>query len=437
MIRILVTFLLIFQMLTPLRAQHESTTTRKILAITHVTVIDATSAPACRDMTVIIANGRIATIGSSKRVRIPKGAQIIDATGKFLIPGLWDMHVHIGDEEFDRNSYLRLFIANGITGIRIMDGAPAHHLWRREVESGALLGPRMFIASGIIGFGESSNISPEQAREEVRKARQEGADFIKVHDNVLRESYFALVAEAKRLGLSVAGHVPISITAAEASRAGQRSIEHLTGLAPAETDSRLAGEWFTLFKKNHTWQCPTLIMRHNYALLNDVSFTSDPRLKYVKPSWRARWLRMTREAETWMTEEATRRRETIRREDSLVGQMQRAGIGILAGTDDGNPYVFPGFSLHDELALLVGAGLTPMQALQAATLNPAKFLNKLNSLGTVEEGKLADLVLLDANPLNDIRNTKKIDAVIVRGRFLDRRALDGMLAQVEASANQN
>ena len=408
----------------------------QMLALTHVNIIDMTGPKPKLDMTLIIVGNRIAAIGKTGKVRVPKDAQVINATGKYLIPGLWDMHVHLGDEDFDKNVHLRLFIANGITGIRIMEGAPEYHLWRKEAESGTLLAPRMVIASRVIGFGDLSNISEAQAREEIRKAKQAGADFIKVHDYLSRTSYFALINEAKLLALPVEGHTPISITAEEASQAGQKSIEHLTGLAPAEADGALAEKWFAVFKKNQTWQCPTLIMRHNYALLNDSSFASDPRLKYVKPSWKERWLRMTKEAETWSSDEARKRKETIRKEDAIVGEMRKAGVGILAGTDDANPYVFPGFSLHDELALLVKAGLTPMEALQAATYNPAKFLGLLSSLGTVERGKLADLVLLEANPFENISNTKKIAAVIENGHYLSRESLDKILTNVEAAANR-
>jgi imidazolonepropionase-like amidohydrolase len=406
------------------------------LVLTHVNVIDMVGAKPSADMTVIVVGEHIAALGRAGKIRVPKGAQLIDAEGKYLIPGLWDMHVHLGDGEFDKNFFLRLFIANGVTGIRIMEGAPEYQSWRREAEGGTLLAPRMFIASPMLGFGDLSNISEARAREEVRKAKQSGADFIKVHDNLSRASYFAVIEEAKLVGLPVEGHTPVSVTAEEVSQAGQKSIEHLTGLAPAEADAATAERLFALFRKNQTWQCPTLIMRHNYALLDDGSLAADPRLKYVKPSWRARWLGMTKEAETWPAGEGARRREAIRKEDALVGGMQRAGVGILAGTDDGNPYVMPGFSLHDELALLVKAGLTPSEALRAATLNPAKFFGLSASLGTVERGKLADLVLLDANPLADISNTKRINAVVLNGRFFDRKILDDMLADVEAAAHK-
>jgi imidazolonepropionase-like amidohydrolase len=440
--RALVSLLVIFSVSMSLCAQQNSASERQTLAITHVAIVDTSGGPIRRDMTVIISGGRIVAIGKSRTVKIPKGVQLVNAAGRFLIPGLCDMHVHIGNDDFDKTAYLRLFIVNGVTGIRIMNGVPQHHLWRQEIESGVLLGPRMVIASRIID-GPNSFVAgavkvknEEEARAAVRKAKEEGADFVKVHDTLPRAAYFAVIDEAKKLGLSVEGHVPVTITAKEASDAGQKSIEHFTGLTEAETDTAKADALIAIFKQNHTWNCPTLIMRNNYAVLDDRNLANDPRLRYVKPSWRNSWLSMTNGSGNVPAAEWTGRRETVRREKALVGRFQNAGVGILAGTDDISPYVMPGFSLHDELVLLVASGLTPMQALQAATLNPAKFFNQLASFGTVEKGKFADLVLLNANPLEDIRNTTKISAVVINGRFLDRPELDSILAEIEAAANK-
>lgn len=177
-------------------------------------------------------------------------------------------------------------------------------------------------------------------------------------------------------------------------------------------------------------------MRSNYASLDDLSFANDPRLKYVKPSWKRRWLNMTKEALNTPSHEWSMRKELIRKEKLLVGKMGKAGVGILAGTDDANPYSFVGFSLHDELAMLVEAGLTPMQALQTATVNPAEFLSKLAILGTIEKGKLADIVVLDANPLENIRNTQRINAVVSNGRYFPKEALQQILDEVEAAAKK-
>jgi imidazolonepropionase-like amidohydrolase len=343
------------------------------------------------------------------------------------------MHAHIGGEDGDddnkEKAYLSLWLANGVTGIRIMDGLPVHHGWRMEMEEGSLLAPRMVIASRIIG-GE---MSAAEARQLVRKAKQEGADFVKVHDGVPRDAYFALVDEARKSGLAVEGHVPESITAADASVAGQKSIEHLTGVAKAAPDDKQAQALFALFRINGTWQCPTLVMRHSYTVLDDPGLASDPRLKYVEPSRRKSWLDMQSETKSFPPDELPDRRETVRNETRLVGEMQRAGVEILAGTDavSSAAYVLPGFSLHEELAMLVQAGLTPMEALQAATRNPAGFLNALDNRGTVDAGKLADLVLLDADPLQDIANTRRINAIVINGHLIDRKALDQMLAGVE------
>jgi len=178
-------------------------------------------------------------------------------------------------------------------------------------------------------------------------------------------------------------------------------------------------EVFAVLKKNHTWECPTLIMRHNYAWLDDPRLAADPRLKYIRPSTRQRWLSMIGQLNA-------DRKAIFAREQQLAGAMARSGVGILAGTDNGNPFCFPGFSLHDELALLVEGGLTPLQALQTATVNATRFLGIETS---------ADLLILDGNPLEDIANTKRINAVVIGGRLLDRRALDKLLAESESAAS--
>jgi imidazolonepropionase-like amidohydrolase len=178
-------------------------------------------------------------------------------------------------------------------------------------------------------------------------------------------------------------------------------------------------------------------MRKNYAVLDDRTLADDPRLRYLNESWKAYWQNLTNGARNIPANEWAARRETVRREEALVGRFQRAGIGILAGTDTSNPYVMPGFGLHDELAMLVESQLTPMQALQTATINPARFFKQTRSAGTIERGVIADLVLLDANPLDDIKNIDRIYTVIVQGRVVDRRALDTMLAEIETAARKN
>jgi imidazolonepropionase-like amidohydrolase len=348
------------------------------------------------------------------------------------------MHVHIGTGS---KYFLPLFIANGVTGVRIMSGLPIHHVWCKEVEAGASVGPRMVIASWVMDGPKtffSSHVKvadSEEAREAVRKARQEGADFIKVHDLVPRDAFFGIIEEARGQGLPVAGHVPASLTPEEASNAGQASIEHLTRLDDinlSDTGRRQAAALFARFRKNRTWHCPTLVMTRNYSWLDDAAITNDLRLKYVRPALRTSWRKMSDAGLS--AQDRAARQQTYRKRQAIINRMQRAGVGILAGTDLGNPYLYPGFSLADELAVIVEAGLKPIEALQAATRNPARFFGREKDLGTVRTGRLADLVLLDDDPLADIRHTSRVHAVIVNGRYYDCAILNKMLAEAEAAA---
>lgn len=437
------------------------------LVFTHVTLIDMTSEAAKPDMTVIISGNRIQRVGKSSSTPIPKYAEVVDANGRFMIPGLWDMHVHWYEQD-----YLPLFIANGVTGVRIMSGAPIHYEWRKAVEAGTLLGPRMMIASEIVDGPKPfwpSSISVKnaaEARQAVDQIKQQGADFVKVYSFLPRDAYLAIADESKKQGIAFEGHVPLSVTAEEASRAGQKSIEHMTGILEACSSKRdeifsaaqadLADEevsqkptfWgphvealrqtqlntyspdranalFTLFKNNGTWQCPTLTLLHMLGYGDDPALARDPRLRFMPSSVKASWDPAKAYGET--TEQFTLAKEEFETERQIVGVMQQSGVGILAGTDTLNPFIFPGFSLHDELGYLVQAGLLPMEALQAATLNPARFMGREKDLGTIEAGRLADMVLLYANPLDDISNTRKIWAVIYNGKLYPREALDQML----------
>ena len=461
-------------------AQTRQSTQPQALVFTHVTVIDATGAPGKPDMTVVITGNRISQLGPTNTMRVSKDAQVVDATGEFLIPGLWDMHIHWFG--FDK-SYLQLFTANGVTGVRVMWGAPIHFEWRKEIQAGTLLGPRMVIASAILDGpkpiwpGSVAVANEAEARAAVISVKKQGFDFVKVYSLLPREAYFAIADEAKKQGLAFAGHVPYSVSAGEASDAGQKSIEHLTGIlaacssreaelskgfqdvyfnppqgkrlpSPMRTRplTRMMLETFspdkaaTLFsrlKRNHTWQCPTLTVLRSGAFINDAHFRDDPRLKYMPTQLRTSWdptadFRFKERT----AEDFDLSRLVYKKQIELVGMMHRAGVELLAGTDVLNPYCFPGFSLHDELTLLVQAGLSPMDALQAATINPARFLGQEHELGTVEKGKIADLVLLEANPLEDIRNTTKINSVVLNGRFLDRNALDQLLTELEAAAKR-
>ena len=469
----LLLLLLIFSIVSAQQVRAE------VLAFTHVTVIDMTGAPPKPDMTVVIKGNRITSIGRTEKVRVPQGAQVIDATGKFLIPGLWDMHVHFTETE----RTFPMFIANGVLGVRNMGGKPEDlFLWREEVANGKLLGPRLLaggpIVDGppIVARGPAVSVSTAaEGRQMVDKLKQQGADFIKVYDAVARDVYFAIIDEAKRVKFPVVGHVPLSVTTLEASDAGQKSIEHLgtilEGCSSIENelrrleaepmpagadlseiprriaargermldtyDEQKAKQLFAHLARNQTWQVPTLVTKQALTFIDDIYGNGDVRLKYITQSEQKRWSPQENFLLRYRTPEYivfSKRR--FQKESELVGALHRAGVPLMTGTDLSIPYIFAGFSLHNELELFVKAGLTPMEALQAATRNPAVFLGELGSRGTIERGKIADLVLLHANPLVDIRNTQRINAVVLNGKYLPKETLQKMLADVEAAAKR-
>ena len=414
----------------------------------HATVIDGTGAPARKDVTVAIGGGRILSIDptAGQSVKPAANARVIDATGQFLIPGLWDMHFHLDP----LGSSLRTLAASGITGIREMySRIPIATLgaWRSRPEN-----PRIAAAGFLDGpLMRTSELTPDafavgnadEARLAVNLLKASGADFLKVYNSLPREAYFAIAQESKRLGIPFAGHVPEAISPAEASEAGQHSQEHLLNIllacstreeelraqrillmndpaiSPVDRalelgfpnpqdlfqsyDDAKAAALFKTFVKNGTWQTPTLALLQSFVADRDRA----RRTVYMQD--------LSPEVfDGWMA----RIQALLDRYKKLVRDMHRAGVEFLAGTDTGpNNPVPVGTGLHDELELLVESGFTPMEALQTATRNPARYFGTLKDLGTIEAGKLADMVLLYANPLDDIRNTRKISLVILRGRI--------------------
>lgn len=455
-----------------------------IIAITHATVIDMTGAKPLADQTVVIQKDRIANIASSNAVAIPRGAQILDAHGKFLIPGLVDMHIHItaaGEPDGSRKFIIPLLLANGITSVRDMGGyLESLNPLRKEIAEGKRLGPRI-VTPGPYLDGSPPSFEPSlvvtnsvEASEDVHQLVALGVDFIKVQSILGREPYFAIAQAAQREHITFVGHVPDRVTAAEAAIAGQHSIEHLTNVLrgcsrdetklmreqlyiplqqeTAEQSHARIVQWqrqllatysqqkaaalIAKFKGKDVWQTPTLILLKNDAFptLED-SALSDDREKYIPSRTLANWKKArTEQMRALSPQDSELHARLLRKSMNIVAEMQKAGVKILAGTDAPAPYVFPGFALHDELQLLVEAGLTPLEALQAATKSPAEFLHTAKDSGTVEKGKYSDLLLLDANPLDDIRNTRKIRAVILQGKLLDRASLDPSLAEVHAFA---
>ena len=447
-----------------------------VVVITNVNIIDTRQGLSSPNLTVVIKKGRIDSVAKHAMIAPSQKTQVINGAGKYLIPGLWDMHAHSAGgpaAPWDATVILPLYIANGITGIRDMGGNLQLLLQRKQsIERGELLGPHMYICGPFLNGGKPYEYSiitnsPDEGRRAVDKLAAERVDFIKILSEVPRDTYFAIAEESKKHKLTFAGHVPESITATEASDSGQRSIEHLSGLPLACSrdefelrqqraaavqkadnaayyaigmrtldtyDSEKARALFAEFKKNETWQVPTLSWWRVQSQVDSL-FASDPLLKYVPASARRskEWnLKQIQQSAT--PQLVSDLKKAMTRYIELTRGLHQAGVPIMAGTDSPDPWVFPGFSLHDELELLVESGFTPGQALRSATYNPAEFIGKLSDYGMAEKGLVADLVLLDANPLLDIHNTRRISAVIVEGRLFLRKDLDKMLVDAATEA---
>ena len=517
-----------------------------ILVFTNVTIIDVERGEAQPSMSVAVASNRIVDVMPAVRFALPADARAIDCSGKFLLPGLWDMHTHVLWEAAEE--FLPVCIANGITGVRDLHTTmPLDNVrkLRKDIEDGKSVGPRFLYSGPLVDGpqpfwpGAISVTNAGQARNEVHRLHAGGVDMIKVYEHLARDSYFAIVDECKRLGLPFGGHVPQTVTSLECTDAGQLTIEHLSDVLPwcsdqpgetntavpdpnpARTEnvqravsSAIAGRpdtnlwpqqnlgWFEYeggriwrrnmlakgelkrveftheerrqnstrctfrvhfanesplmtidldseqkvamtrpdytfnrekalpvlerFRTNNTWHCPTLTVHTgSYRDLDEVA--KDPRRRFFSSGV----LRKSKYYEQRPASSSTRKR--FEQYFKAVKAMNDAGVGLLAGTD--TPLgSLPGFALHTELELLVRAGLKPAEALRTATLNPALCFKREKDLGTVSPGKLADLLLLDASPLKDIRHTTKIWAVVANGRFYGRSDLDRLLADREAKA---
>lgn len=455
------------------------------LIIEGVAVIDVVRGVVRSPMRVVVRNGRVVAVERAPRTSVvTEGDTVIDGRGKFLIPGLWDMHVHVDTTEA---WFFPLAIAAGVTAVRDMGGLLSRvREWKESAKPGALR--PTIIAAGPIVTGPIADTdsrlarvsNPAQAGRVVDALLDRGVDFIKVHDWLSRESYLAVTTEARRRGSYVAGHLPIAVDPVDAARARQRSIEHMGNgwsglLLFASADRHLidsVSKWANIetgtggLMKHFTpawqrrvagtfspsrarslcstlagggvWLTPTTYFSAYLTMMPlDSSIVRDPRLNYLPRSVRdqtqyvvpkERFSRVARRSPNVAVYEARAR---------LIRICRDQGVRFLAGTDTG-PYgpMIPGFSLHDELARLVADGFTPLQALQAATINPARFFRATDTTGSVAAGKRADLVLLDANPLTNINNIRRINAVVLGGQLVtlaDRqRMLDSLAAAFSA-----
>lgn len=446
------------------------------LAIVDAAIVDVEGGEVLPNRTILVDGNRIAAVGPSAELEAPDGAAVVDAAGRYVIPGLWDAHVH---SAAGVSWHFPLLVAHGVTSVRNLHTTVDTALEltssiKRRIASDELLGPR-FLANGPIIDGPPPSWpgtvvagTPEEGRAAVDSLADGGADFIKVYDNLRPEVYEAIMAAARERGIPVDGHVPMLVPSEEAAAAGQRTMEHTSGItmgcstaadslrtefrgllqrmptmsapdpvmgfftlvraAGATRDLELCERTARSYAENEVAVVPTLILRAR----DPAGLVADStRMALLPPDVRGIWAGMVAggpspiaavmEGAEWTAPGNTR-------------LLHEAGVPVLAGTDLGNPFLIPGLSLHKELSLLVNeAGLTPLDALRAATITPARTFGLADSLGVVAVGKLADLVLLRENPLADVAATRSVEGVVLNGRWLDRGALDGLLAEAAAS----
>ena len=444
-------------------------------AIENVAVVDVATGSVAEGRTVVVQGRRIAAVASPDDLALGSAVERVDGGGGYLVPGLWDMHVHELSPGFEPAA--RVYIANGVTGVRDMwGGLDVAREARRAVAAGERVGPRSVVAGNITDGanawwpGSVIADTPERGRFVVDSLADAGAAFVKVYSALEADAFAAIARQAAVRGIDVAGHVPFSVPAGEASGAGMRSMTHMFGVVEGCSSNdaevrakragwmadRAAGRAFTdpffnpdLYREivgaadddacrellgqlaaNGTWLTPTLTVLSSMASLDRLREDDDPRLQYMPQAivegWQVRMPQMASDT----PEDLEARARFFERQLEVTGMAAAAGVGILAGTDTPNPFVYPGFSLHDELELLVRSGLGNREALAAATIAPARFLGATDSLGAVAAGMLADLVLLEANPLEDIGNTRRIALVVANGRFFARPELDALLEAV-------
>ncbi|MBD3617107.1 MAG: amidohydrolase family protein [Gracilimonas sp.] len=461
--------------------------TAQPIVFTNVTIIDVEEGVAMPGMSVIVTGERITAVGTLNEIKVSDGATTIDGRGKYLIPGLWDMHIHNVNDVYkpvpwdfhtpdpegaeQREIYMPIYLAFGVTGTRELSGGLESIELRKRIEAGEILGPHMVIGSPLLDgpipiFPDAAVMridGPERARNVVTKLHSQGFDFLKPYSLLSAESYRALHERARELEMEVAGEIPISVSLWEAAELGQRSVEHLTGvefacsnreeelrahyvsrLRDLNTDPSSEGaldiwnrsEWepfesldpercrklYGHLAAHGTWVVPTLIIQKMISHANDPRWANNPNFRYTWP--------MDLEALADEFDPERRLRPLHDYRMSVINELHDAGVGVLAGSD-----VSGGFTLHQELEIFVESGMTPLDALRTATINPARYLGRENDLGSITPGKIADLVLLNKNPLDDIRNTQSIEAVVFRGHLLDRPNLDRILRQLEVEAN--
>jgi cytosine/adenosine deaminase-related metal-dependent hydrolase len=415
------------------------------LAIERVSVIPMDRERVLSNHTVVVRDGRIADLGPSSSLQVPGGATRIDGTGRFLIPALAEMHAHIpgGKAAADAERVLFMYVANGIGTIRSMLGDPGHFALRDRARRGEIVAPAMYLSGP--SFNGQTAATPDAAAARVAEQKKAGYDLLKIHPGVPRASFDALAAAADKLQIRFAGHVPADVGVHRALEAKYWTIDHLDGYVEAlarpgappaqlfgvnligQIDEARIPQLVAATKAAGTWVVPTQILLENWYGPDSVeTMRAWPEIRHANPAEVVQWV-ATKEKNV-AAYPLEHRQRYIRLRRQLLKALHDGGIGILLGSDAPQTWNVPGFSIHRELATYVAAGLTPYQALATGTRAVAMHLGTLPQSGTIEAGKRADLVLLEANPLAEIANTSRVTGVMIGGRWLPKSEIDRRLS---------
>ncbi len=417
------------------------------IAFVDVTVVPMDSNRLLPHSTVIITNGQIAAVDSARKIRIPKGAEKIDGHGKFLMPGLADMHVHLNARAapqalLPNEDFATLFLANGVTTVRNMWGNPDVLAFRKAIDEGKIVGPHIYTTGPITDGNPPSGPlmrvveTAKQADDAVADDKQDGYDGVKVYNHLSPEAYDAIVATARRVGLPVYGHVPDKVGIEKVLEARQDSIEHVYGYLDALDRDPSPGKMAELVSKTvraGTWNCVTLVFYQGAVPPSEgARLEARPSMRYLPEALLASWTG-NRQLASLTPDQFSRIRLYNEKRNDVVRALHRGGAKILVGTDTPMPYVVPGFAVHEELRNLVNLGFTPYEALRAATSDAAEFMHSQNQWGTIRSGARADLILVEANPLDDVANVSRIAGVAVAGRWIPKIELNASLDRLAAS----
>jgi imidazolonepropionase-like amidohydrolase len=418
-----------------------SATNAPITAFVNVKVVPMDRERVIENQTVIVRNGRIAEIGPANKVKVPDGATRVEGAGKYLMPGLAEMHGHIPPPNAPKaytESVLFLYAANGITTVRGMLGAPNQLELRDRANRGDIVSPTLYLAGP--SFNGASVDSPEQAASMVRSQKQEGWDLLKVHPGLTRDEYDAMAKTAKEVGIRFAGHIPAEVGLIHALEMGQETIDHvdgyieyLNGDAGALDEAKLA-DVVRRTKTARAWIVPTMALWETligYADLNTLA--AMPELKYAPPQQVNQWKTAHQNRLNQPNFDRKKAELIATNRMRILKSLHDGGVRILLGTDAPQQFSVPGFSIHREMAFMVKCGFTPYQVIQSGTKNVGDYFKGKDDFGTVDVGKRADLILVHGNPLKDVANIAKNAGVMVRGRWMPEAEIRGKLDEIAAS----